>query len=60
NGGVKPTEVLAAVYRLNGGEVVALSSRVRRLRLFAQSLTDGNVVRTGAPSDRAASVPAGD
>jgi radical SAM-linked protein len=39
NGGVKPIEVLAAVYGLSEGEMVALSSRVRRVRLFAEPQT---------------------
>ena len=39
NGGVKPIEVLAAVYGLSEGEMIALSSRVRRVRLFAEPQT---------------------
>ena len=39
NGGVKPIEVLAAVYGLESGEMLALSSRVRRIRLFAEPET---------------------
>jgi len=39
NGGVKPIEVLAAVYGLELGEMLALSSRVRRVRLFAEVAT---------------------
>ena len=39
NGGVKPIEVLAAVYGLSEGEMLALSSRVRRVRLFAEPQT---------------------
>jgi len=34
NGGVKPIEVIAAVYGLNDAEMTSLSSRVRRLRLY--------------------------
>ncbi|HJQ68364.1 MAG TPA: TIGR03960 family B12-binding radical SAM protein [Blastocatellia bacterium] len=34
NGGAKPTEILAAVYGMTIEEVIPLSSRVRRLRLF--------------------------
>jgi hypothetical protein len=34
NGGVKPIEVIAAVYGLNEAEMTSLSSRVRRLRLY--------------------------
>jgi hypothetical protein len=36
---VKPIEVLAAVYGLELGEMLALSSRVRRVRLFAEVAT---------------------
>jgi radical SAM family uncharacterized protein/radical SAM-linked protein len=39
NGGVKPIEVLAAIYGLEIGEMLALSSRVRRMRLFAEPQT---------------------
>lgn len=39
NGGVKPIEVLAAIYGLEVGEMLALSSRVRRMRLFAEPKT---------------------
>ncbi|HEY7910508.1 MAG TPA: TIGR03960 family B12-binding radical SAM protein [Blastocatellia bacterium] len=38
NGGVKPVEVLAAIYCLTDEEKLALSSRVRRLRLYAEGL----------------------
>ncbi len=34
SGGVKPIEVVAAIYQLNAAEQVALSSRVRRLRVY--------------------------
>ncbi|HWP42286.1 MAG TPA: TIGR03936 family radical SAM-associated protein, partial [Blastocatellia bacterium] len=34
NGGVKPIEVVAAMYGLEGDVVLSLSSRVRRLRLY--------------------------
>lgn len=34
NGGVKPVEVMAAVYGLSDVETTSLSSRVRRLRLY--------------------------
>jgi radical SAM family uncharacterized protein/radical SAM-linked protein len=37
NGGAKPTEILAAVYGMTIEEVIPLSSRVRRLRLFFES-----------------------
>jgi radical SAM family uncharacterized protein/radical SAM-linked protein len=35
NGGVKPIEVVAAVYGLKGDAMLSLSSRVRRLRLYS-------------------------
>ncbi len=38
NGGVKPVEVLAAVYGLTDEEKLALSSRVRRMRLYAEGM----------------------
>ena len=37
NGGAKPTEILAAVYGMTIEEVIPLSSRVRRLRLFSEN-----------------------
>jgi len=39
NGGVKPIEVMAAVYGLTDTETTALSSRVRRLRLYSEDQT---------------------
>jgi radical SAM family uncharacterized protein/radical SAM-linked protein len=39
NGGVKPVEVMAAVYGLTETESTSLSSRVRRLRLFSEDQT---------------------
>ena len=39
NGGVKPIEVIAAVYGLNEAEMTSLSSRVRRLRLYFEDQT---------------------
>lgn len=36
NGGVKPVEVLAAIYGLSDEEKVSLGSRVRRLRLYLE------------------------
>lgn len=36
NGGVKPVEVLAAIYGLTDEEKISLSSRVRRLRLYLE------------------------
>jgi hypothetical protein len=39
NGGVKPIEVMAAVYGLTATEATSLSSRVRRLRLFSEDQT---------------------
>jgi radical SAM-linked protein len=39
NGGVKPIEVIAAVYGLSPIETTSLSSRVRRLRLYLEDQT---------------------
>jgi radical SAM-linked protein len=39
NGGVKPIEVVAAVYGLTATETISLSSRVRRLRLYSDDQT---------------------
>jgi radical SAM family uncharacterized protein/radical SAM-linked protein len=39
NGGVKPVEVLAAVYGLAEEEKILLGSRVRRLRLYMEALS---------------------
>ena len=39
NGGVKPMEVMAAVYGLTQTEATSLSSRVRRLRLYLEDHT---------------------
>lgn len=39
NGGVKPIEVMAAVYGLTQTEMISLSSRVRRLRLYLEEQT---------------------
>jgi hypothetical protein len=36
NGGVKPIEVMAAVYALTDEEKISLSSQVRRLRLYSE------------------------
>jgi radical SAM-linked protein len=36
NGGVKPVEVMAAIYGLTETETISLSSRVRRLRLYSE------------------------
>jgi radical SAM family uncharacterized protein/radical SAM-linked protein len=44
NGGVKPIEVMAAVYGLTQTEMISLSSRVRRLRLYLEE-------QTGDPAD---------
>jgi radical SAM-linked protein len=60
NGGVKPTEVLAAVYGLDGGEVLAISSRVRRLRLYAQSPPGTTVAQLTESTGQAVNVFAGD
>jgi radical SAM family uncharacterized protein/radical SAM-linked protein len=47
NGGVKPIEVVAAIYELTEGEKISISSRVRRLRLYqeagALTGTSGNI-----------------
>jgi hypothetical protein len=50
NGGVKPMEVLASVYGLVDEEMLALSSRVRRLRLYSEGLQSSalNLGRDGA------------
>jgi radical SAM family uncharacterized protein/radical SAM-linked protein len=39
NGGVKPIEIMAAVYGLTDSEMISLSSRVRRLRLYSEDQT---------------------
>jgi len=39
NGGVKPIEVVAAIYGLTQAETTSLSSRVRRLRLYLEDQT---------------------
>jgi hypothetical protein len=36
SGGVKPIEVMAAIYGLSETETISLSSRVRRLRLYSE------------------------
>jgi hypothetical protein len=54
NGGVKPIEVIAAVYGLNEGEMLALSSRVRRVRLFAEPATN-NAIQSSQKPDAARS-----
>jgi radical SAM family uncharacterized protein/radical SAM-linked protein len=41
NGGVKPIEVVAAVYNLRAEQVLPLSSRVRRLQLYADPDSSG-------------------
>ena len=51
NGGVKPIEVMAAVYGLTETETISLSSRVRRLRLYSEDQTSdptNAVQRVGA------------
>jgi radical SAM family uncharacterized protein/radical SAM-linked protein len=42
NGGAKPTEILAAIYGMTFEDVIPLSSRVRRLRLFSENLADSS------------------
>jgi radical SAM family uncharacterized protein/radical SAM-linked protein len=59
NGGVKPTEVVAAVYGLNAGAVLAISSHVRRLRLY-QSPPCASVSHESGPASCAENVVAGD
>jgi hypothetical protein len=39
NGGVKPVEVMAAVFGLTETEMTSLGSRVRRLRLYSEDQT---------------------
>ncbi|HYP27867.1 MAG TPA: TIGR03960 family B12-binding radical SAM protein [Blastocatellia bacterium] len=46
NGGVKPMEVIASVYGLIDEEMLALSSRVRRLRLYSESMA-GSALNLG-------------
>ncbi len=45
NGGVKPTEVAGAIYGLSNDEMIGLSSRVRRVRLFSDE--DGGAAAHG-------------
>jgi radical SAM family uncharacterized protein/radical SAM-linked protein len=59
NGGVKPTEVVAAVYGLNAGAVLAISSHVRRLRLY-QSPPCASIGHASGPESCAENVVAGD
>jgi hypothetical protein len=40
SGGVKPVEVVAAIYGLSGDDTISLSSRVRRIRLYRDEATD--------------------
>jgi radical SAM family uncharacterized protein/radical SAM-linked protein len=53
-GGVKPVEVMAAVYGLTDEEKVSLGSRVRRVRLYADDEADGQT----PPTREAAAIPA--
>ncbi|HEY3139384.1 MAG TPA: TIGR03960 family B12-binding radical SAM protein [Blastocatellia bacterium] len=48
SGGVKPIEVMAAVYDLTTTEAVSLSSRVRRLRLYREDQTSEFRVQASA------------
>jgi radical SAM family uncharacterized protein/radical SAM-linked protein len=48
NGGVKPVEVMAAVFGLTETEMTSLGSRVRRLRLYSEDQTGDPVSRTRA------------
>jgi len=45
-GGVKPVEVMAAVYGLTDEEKVSLGSRVRRVRLYSDDEADGQTPLT--------------
>jgi radical SAM family uncharacterized protein/radical SAM-linked protein len=47
NGGVKPIEVLAAVYGLTEEEKISLSSRVRRLRLYLEDQASDSMLAIG-------------
>lgn len=49
NGGVKPIEVMAAVYGLTQTEMTSLSSRVRRLRLYSEEQT-GDLANMPSPA----------
>jgi radical SAM-linked protein len=40
SGGVKPVEVVAAIYGLSGDDTISLSSRVRRIRLYRDDAAD--------------------
>ncbi len=53
NGGVKPIEVIGSIYGLSADEMISLSSRVRRLRLYA----DGERAEGFAPSADRKAVP---
>jgi radical SAM family uncharacterized protein/radical SAM-linked protein len=53
NGGVKPVEVVAAVFGLTGEEKISLSSRIKRTRLYREDgLTNANglAVSAGTPA----------
>jgi radical SAM-linked protein len=52
NGGVKPTEVLAAVFDLTEDERVSLNSRVRRLRLFKEEAINVTASTLGAAASQ--------
>jgi radical SAM family uncharacterized protein/radical SAM-linked protein len=68
NGGVKPIEVMAAVYRLTDDEKVSLSSRVRRLRLYKEGqqsnastfTVEDSGIRAGEKLSFTTQFPAGD
>lgn len=57
NGGVKPIEIIAALYGLSESEMISLSSRVRRVRLYFEDQTDARgswtrAVTAAHPSER--------
>jgi radical SAM family uncharacterized protein len=56
NGGVKPVEVVAAIYGLTDAEKVSLSSRVRRTRLYSDD-AGGNNGAAGVKYDHLPSQP---
>lgn len=56
NGGVKPVEVLAALYGLTNDEKIALNSRVRRIRVYFDAEPDAV---SGLAAESAAGLSAG-
>ncbi|HEY6331078.1 MAG TPA: hypothetical protein VI756_17240, partial [Blastocatellia bacterium] len=49
NGGVKPVEVVAAVYGLTEEERVSLSSRIKRTRLYLENEVNGRCALGAQP-----------